>query len=753
MLTGYSDRLSVRPAEVVRFMISTDAEQYRADIVRLIHGDPNANGPGFKETVIEAPVNGTYAGQKQDLHPGSYVLVPDLPLLQFAESFTLSAWVYPTALRVSRQCIVSKWSQKDNSGFELFLDETGVLSFEAGEASKVGEASNAWQDSDCNGNTNVNRVVKIAMDQPLFEKRWQFVAVSYDAEDNRVRLHRKMHHRDLTQVVEQVRRRKVSDLITTAAGQALTIAASRVKERPKDCFNGKVASPMIFNRVVAIEELSAFMEARSGQIEPDRKNEADGYGLIAAWDFSVAMEGEHIEDLSGNGLHGKAFNMPMRAVTGPHWNGCEENFANAPHEYDAIHFHDDDLEDAQWDVSLEYEIPADLKSGIYAARLLADEAEDYLPFFVCPARGTSTAAVAFLLPTFTYLAYSNEGVFIPGLQSLYSEHSDGSGVPHASLLKPLRNLRPKKHGYRCSVAGSLFARHLSADLYFVDWMEAQGYDYDIITDELLAADEGDNLLGQYKVVATGSHPEYVSERMLNGFESYLHNGGRVMYFGGNGFYWVTSQFMDKPHIIEVRRANGSRPWISEPGEHYHASTGEKGGLWRFRGRAPNKLAGVGFSAQGWRADEACGLNRPYRRQPASFDPRAAFIFEGIGADETIADFPSLGLGYGAAGDEIDRLDHDLGSPKHALVLATATGFDADYQGVIEERKDVHAKSTEVGDPKVRADMVYFECPNNGAVFSVSSMSWFSCLSYNQYANNVSKITDNVLKAFSTDEPE
>ena len=27
--------------------------------------------------------------------------------------------------------------------------------------------------------------------------------------------------------------------------------------------------------------------------------------------------------------------------------------------------------------------------------------------------------------------------------------------------------------------------------------------------------------------------------MLNGLRSYLNGGGRLMYLGGNGFYWVT----------------------------------------------------------------------------------------------------------------------------------------------------------------------------------------------------------------------
>ena len=55
-------------------------------------------------------------------------------------------------------------------------------------------------------------------------------------------------------------------------------------------------------------------------------------------------------------------------------------------------------------------------------------------------------------------------------------------------------------------------------------------------------------------------------------------------------------------------------------------------------------------------------------------------------------------------------------------------------------------------PLVTADMVFFEYPNGGAVFSVGSISWFGSLSYNDYDNNVSRITDNVLSTFARDEP-
>ena len=49
---------------------------------------------------------------------------------------------------------------------------------------------------------------------------------------------------------------------------------------------------------------------------------------------------------------------------------------------------------------------------------------------------------------------------------------------------------------------------------------------------------------------------------------------------------------------------------------------------------------------------------------------------------------------------------------------------------------------------VYADMTYFETPNHGAVFSVGSICWCGSLSHNNYDNNVSRVTENVLQAFA-----
>ena len=70
-----------------------------------------------------------------------------------------------------------------------------------------------------------------------------------------------------------------------------------------------------------------------------------------------------------------------------------------------------------------------------------------------------------------------------------------------------------------------------------------------------------------------------------------------------------------------------------------------------------------------------------------------------------------------------------------------------FQHVVEEVLVSDSKQSGSINPRVKADMIFFEYPNGGAVFSASSISWSSCLSYNDYKNNVSRITENVLRGF------
>ena len=328
------------------------------------------------------------------------------------------------------------------------------------------------------------------------------------------------------------------------------------------------------------------------------------------------------------------------------------------------------------------------------------------------------------------------------LHSLYDHHDDGSGVCYSSRLRPTLSIRPK-YVEQFLANGKGTPHQFNADLHLVDWLTEKGFEFDVATDEDLES-EGPGLLSQYRVVLTGSHHEYWSDKGLDSLEAYQRSGGRFMYLAGNGLYWITSLTPGKPAVIEVRRHDGTQAWTAEPGEYHHSTTGEMGGLWRHRLRAPQKYVGTGFTSQGF------DVSLPFTREPGSFDPRASWIFEGIGDDEPIGGF-GLVMG-GVAGFELDRADLALGTPPHALVLATATGFSNSYQHVVEEVPSSNSRQGGTVNPLVKGDMVFYETPNGGAVFSGSSISYCGSLSHNHYDNNVSRITENVLRRFAADTP-
>jgi N,N-dimethylformamidase len=282
-------------------------------------------------------------------------------------------------------------------------------------------------------------------------------------------------------------------------------------------------------------------------------------------------------------------------------------------------------------------------------------------------------------------------------------------------------------------------RHYSADTHLLDWLERQGIAFDVVTDEDVDA-EGAALLAPYRVVLTGSHPEYHTVRTHDAHAGYLEGGGRLVYLGGNGFYWRIATSPALPGVIEVRRAEtGIRAWEARVGEYYHALDGTYGGLWRRNGRPPQQLVGVGFSGQGLFEGSY------YRRQPGADDPRAAWILAGVD-EAVIGDF---GLsGGGAAGFEVDRADRVLGTPAGAIVVASSEGHGPSFVVVFEDLLSHLASATgERPSRMIRADMTYAELPGGGAIFAVGSITFCGSLSHNRYDNNVSRILRNVLERF------
>jgi N,N-dimethylformamidase len=269
----------------------------------------------------------------------------------------------------------------------------------------------------------------------------------------------------------------------------------------------------------------------------------------------------------------------------------------------------------------------------------------------------------------------------------------------------------------------------------IDWLEAKGIAYDIITDDLLQL-EGVSLLKNFRVVMTGNHPEYQTTEQLNSIEAYITHGGRLMYMGGNGFYWRCATSASAPSAIEVRRGRiGTAIWRSDVGEDYLSFSGELGTICREIGRPPQRLVGVGFIAE--------GHDGAHFRVPAGVrDSRAAFLLKGVD-QEIIGDFGIFGT---AVGQEIDKTSATLGTPSHAIVVARSENHKPTMVYVIEEMDPVNPNLLDYHS-KTHAEVVFFETPQGGAVFSIGSMAWCGSLSHNNYDNSVSKITENAVKRF------
>lgn len=205
--------------------------------------------------------------------------------------------------------------------------------------------------------------------------------------------------------------------------------------------------------------------------------------------------------------------------------------------------------------------------------------------------------------------------------------------------------------------------------------------------------------------------------------------------------WTSVTDPKRPHRIEVRRGDqGCRSFSLPAGERIHSLNGAQGGLWRGRGRTPNLLFGIGSCAFG----TSDGV--PYKTTEAAHTDAFSWLWNDI-AKEDRELIGEKGFGGGASGDEIDRMDFDLGTPSNAVLLATSTGHDDTFGVFNEEIMFPMVNTLGTTCDKVRSDMVYYETSAGGAVFSVGSINWYGSLGWEGYKNNCAALTWNVLSEF------
>ncbi|HEX6013577.1 MAG TPA: N,N-dimethylformamidase beta subunit family domain-containing protein [Geminicoccaceae bacterium] len=107
-----------------------------------------------------------------------------------------------------------------------------------------------------------------------------------------------------------------------------------------------------------------------------------------------------------------------------------------------------------------------------------------------------------------------------------------------------------------------------------------------------------------------------------------------------------------------------------------------------------------------------------------------------------------GREHGTAGLEIDSADPALGTPPHALVVARSENHSNTYELVAEEVRIPHGATDAVQNSAIHADLVFFETPGGGAVFSTGSIAYAGSLSWNRFDNNIARLSANVLRRFA-----
>jgi hypothetical protein len=254
-------------------------------------------------------------------------------------------------------------------------------------------------------------------------------------------------------------------------------------------------------------------------------------------------------------------------------------------------------------------VPADWSSGIYAARLDADDGRvGFAPLVVPPA--VPAHRVAVVAPVTTWQAYN-----------FYDADGDGWGDTWYARWKTTSIDLRRPHANR-----GVPYRYRSYELGFYHWLAQRSIEVDWYGDlDLEAFGTPDALRSAYDLLVFPGHTEYVTGALYDLVSGFRDRGGNLLFLSANNFF------------RRVDRTGGNARLVGE---------------WRTLGRPEAALCGVQYVAS----------DRGQRHGP----------FVVAGADTAAWAFDGTGLGNGATfgsyGIEIDARAPQ--SPAGTTVLAT-----------------------------------------------------------------------------------
>ncbi len=372
------------------------------------------------------------------------------------------------------------------------------------------------------------------------------------------------------------------------------------------------------------------------------------------------------------------------------------------------------------------------QSGLYYLHARTESGKFFaFPWVVAPSEPRS--AVAVLLSTNTWNAYNNFGgrsnyINSNGLperpavnarQDLTRYTRAGAfneWAPRDEEYPPLSFERPEPNNWSGEdvqvtdpIAGRQQCHLAPAEWRTLGWLEREGIEHDVYAEAQLH--DGTLNLDAYKLLIISVHPEYWSRQMYLAVKAWVYErGGKLMYLGGNGLNCEV-EFVE-PDALHFRNHQPS-----EGGEfrYFNQELGREVDSRMDRTlESEANLLGVAMTETG------IMTSAPYRVLMADH-----WVFAGTGLSEGDT-FGENSLHErcpgGASGHETDKISPS--SPANTVLLAK--GLNPDDGG---------------------AEIVTFETPTGGAVFSVGSITWPASLLVDEA---VSMITRNVIERFLAD---
>ena len=251
-------------------------------------------------------------------------------------------------------------------------------------------------------------------------------------------------------------------------------------------------------------------------------------------------------------------------------------------------------------------------SGLYFAKLTADDGRIGFAPFIVRAATPGASRVAIVLPTNTWQAYNFRDVDGNGWgDTWYAKGAQSTVRLGRAFLR--RGVPPQYRKY---------------DLGFLRWLARTNKQPEFLSEsDLEVVDSGDTLAKIYDLIVFSGHTEYVTRKEYDLAQRYRDLGGNLMFLSANNFFW------------EVRR---------------QGSTLRRTKKWRELGRPESALIGVQY-----RANDNGRTQRPFVVRAAATAP---WLFAGTGLGDG-SEFGPLG-GYGI---EIDAASPQ--SPPGTIVLA------------------------------------------------------------------------------------